>query len=336
MDDALLLQLIDHLDGQPDDVIDLALAAVEGDQQLEAAIDGQPEPRPATPEAEPEVEPVGAFIRSLSVAGFRGIGPQTKITFQPGPGLTVVSGRNGSGKSSLAEALEFALTQSTHRWQQPNSDFTQVWRNVHHGDPCEIALELDEQEVGRSVIKASWAPDADRAAAQLTYQRSGEKQQIGLAGLGWERPLRLYRPILSYEELGRMLTGRGADLFDALNTVLGLDDLNEAFARLKLHSSPLSRPVKLADVERQALRKLGNELSDARGSAAGTLLSARRTPSWLASERSPPEPNRPQNCRRTDRSTRSSCRTSPRFTERRTTSRLRSGPSPSSRRRRRA
>jgi hypothetical protein len=53
-------------------------------------------------------EPVGAYLSSIAVSGFRGIGPEVTLPLRPGPGLIVVAGRNGSGKSTLAEGLEVA------------------------------------------------------------------------------------------------------------------------------------------------------------------------------------------------------------------------------------
>jgi NAD(P)-dependent dehydrogenase (short-subunit alcohol dehydrogenase family) len=61
-------------------------------------------------EHEPAPEPVGAFLKSITVSGFRGVGPTTSLDLHPAAGLTVVAGRNGSGKSTFAEALEVALT----------------------------------------------------------------------------------------------------------------------------------------------------------------------------------------------------------------------------------
>jgi hypothetical protein len=45
-----------------------------------------------------EVKPAGAFLKTISVRGFRGIGPEAHPRIRPGPGLTIVTGRKGSGK----------------------------------------------------------------------------------------------------------------------------------------------------------------------------------------------------------------------------------------------
>jgi hypothetical protein len=62
-----------------------------------------------------ETQTAPTFLTSISVVGFRGIGRQARLDLYPAPGLMVVSGRNGSGKSSFAEALELALTGTSYR-----------------------------------------------------------------------------------------------------------------------------------------------------------------------------------------------------------------------------
>ncbi|WP_255183374.1 MULTISPECIES: ATP-binding protein [unclassified Rhodococcus (in: high G+C Gram-positive bacteria)] len=54
-------------------------------------------------------------MTSITAAGFRGIGPKAALQLHPAPGITIVSGRNGSGKSSFAEALESAATGASYR-----------------------------------------------------------------------------------------------------------------------------------------------------------------------------------------------------------------------------
>ena len=47
--------------------------------------------------------------------------------------LTLVVGRNGSGKSSFAEAAELALTGVTRRWEGRAAVWREGWRNLHDG-----------------------------------------------------------------------------------------------------------------------------------------------------------------------------------------------------------
>src|SRR5207244_5884516 len=87
---------------------DLVLEALGGRDGLEARLAGSsasPAPQAAAPPA-----PTGAFLRSVAVEGFRGIGRAQTLEVAPGPGLTLVVGRNGSGKASFAEALQVLLT----------------------------------------------------------------------------------------------------------------------------------------------------------------------------------------------------------------------------------
>ena len=77
---------------------------------------------------------VGAYITSLTVEGFRGIGSAATLELTPGPGLTLVIGRNGSGKSSFAEALEVLFTGDKQRWLGRSVVWKEGWRNLHHAD----------------------------------------------------------------------------------------------------------------------------------------------------------------------------------------------------------
>ena len=82
-----------------EEVRHLVVGAFRGPEELEAVLGGA-EPEELLPgPAGPASEPAGAYLGSVTVEGFRGIGPATRLEIQAGPGLTLVVGRNGSGKS---------------------------------------------------------------------------------------------------------------------------------------------------------------------------------------------------------------------------------------------
>jgi AAA domain len=115
-----------------------------GDQELDAVLSGTTAAGdgPPQPQAAAESPFVGLYLRSMEVEGFRGIGPKAALRLQPGPGLTVVAGRNGSGKSSLAEAAELALTSDNARWSGRTQVWRDGWRNLHTTSESRIGMEL--------------------------------------------------------------------------------------------------------------------------------------------------------------------------------------------------
>ena len=119
-------------------------------------------------------EPVGAYLRSITVQGFRGIGAQVTLPFRPGPGLIVVAGRNGSGKSTLAEGLELALTGTNSRWNDKAAVWSQNWRNLHAGDPAHIRVEHRRRRFRRN--------DNWRRLAGRRRCRCRRLQGVGAAG----------------------------------------------------------------------------------------------------------------------------------------------------------
>lgn len=221
--------------------------------------------------------PVGAFLRSITVQGFRGVGPAVTLPFDPAPGLTVVAGRNGSGKSTLAEGLELALTGRNSRWSDRAAVWSQSWRNLHAGAPAQIRVDLAEQGSGATVIGVDW-PDGDDVEVALSnvwVQRAGGKREDPSV-LGWAGALEMYRPLLSYDELGGILEGRPSDFYDQLHKLLGLEQLTEAMARLEAEVKELKRPGADAKKARDALRPKLEAHGDPRAAAALAQLRKRK------------------------------------------------------------
>lgn len=86
-----------------------------------------------------------------------------------GPGLTIIVERNGSGKSSFAEALEVLLTSDNKRWAKGRSKVWQDgWRNLHHDKTAAIAAKLDPEGGGQVTVNCSWD-----AGCELSEQKTG-------------------------------------------------------------------------------------------------------------------------------------------------------------------
>ncbi|WP_344716812.1 AAA family ATPase [Gordonia defluvii] len=265
---------MDEDDTLSDDAQLLILAALDGHQALADLAGYTPKPRPE-PTKEDEPEPIGAFLKRITVEGFRGIGTKTQLDLDPNPSLTVVSGRNGSGKSSFAEALEVALTGTTYRWKDRTSQWSEHWRNIHAGTNPRIEVTLAEENVGPTALTVEWAPNADLEDATTAVQRNGQKKEGGFASLGWTQPLQTYRPLLTYEELGALLQGRPSDLYDAISTVLGLEQVTTALKALdeyRKRFTPLETKVK---ADKKAVTQDLGALDDERAAGATKLIKAK-------------------------------------------------------------
>ena len=143
-----------------------------------------------------EATPVGAYIIELQVEGFRGIGERARLELVPGPGLTLVIGRNGSGKSSFAEAAEVLFTGDNPRWAKRSAVWRDGWRNLHH-DATEIKATLAVEGVaGATLGHTVLVGEAKLSQSTVEVQPHGlSKTDLGF--LGWDDALPMYRPFLS-------------------------------------------------------------------------------------------------------------------------------------------
>src|SRR3984957_6951585 len=185
MDDVLLGIVLRRLEEfpLPEQAVDLLLAALEADEGLPAQLSGQTQPRSRTTDITAAPTPAGAYLQSLTVSGFRGIGPPATLTVTPRPGLTLVVGRNGSGKSSFAEALEVLLTGDLRRWEKLPAVWRQGWRSMHFPDQTRITAEFVIEGAGPAQAQRIWPVGANFAGSSVTAQVAGEKQ-AGIERLG--------------------------------------------------------------------------------------------------------------------------------------------------------
>lgn len=218
----------------------------------------------------------GLFLSGIAVSGFRGIGAEVTLPLQPGPGLTLVVGRNGAGKSSFAEAAELALTGTSKRWDgRSTRAWRDGWRNVHNGDPCRIRLELtaDGEADGFSVNR-EWSRSDSLDQGTWTQQR-GPGQAVPFHSAYWRPRLQLYRPFLSYSELGSLIDGRPSELYDAIHRLLGLDDLAAARKAVSERRLELDKAAKNVATVKDVLLTQLTVLDDDRAQIASAILESR-------------------------------------------------------------
>ncbi|MFF7123347.1 AAA family ATPase [Streptomyces sp. NPDC008240] len=202
------------------------------------------------------------YLESVAVARFRGIGPRAWLKLSPRPGVSLVVGRNGSGKSSIAEGIETAFTGVNMRWQGQHAMRSSNWRNLHDTDgrpEIEVKLAV-EGDTGRSTLTRTWEGD-DFDASQAELKRPGHGR-APLDQADWTQALRDFRPFLSYVDLDRMISGKPSEMYDAIATILGLGQLNAADGRLRQEAKALEDADKAAKAELPGLKEALYELED--------------------------------------------------------------------------
>ncbi|WP_073950391.1 ATP-binding protein [Streptomyces kebangsaanensis] len=191
------------------------------------------------------------YLGNITVTGFRGVGSKTLLKLRPKPGVTLVVGRNGSGKSSIAEGIEtlFTGTNAHCSGQHPNRAVR--WRNLHNDERTAVEARLAiEGDPSPSTLTRTWTGDAF-TDSQAVLRRPGHGT-IPLEQAGWEQATRVYRPFLSYVDLGNMINGKPAQMYDNIAAILGLEYLNAAARRLAARKKEL-QAVQDAEKEKKPL-----------------------------------------------------------------------------------
>lgn len=287
-------QLFDRLIAQGRDTEPwayLVLAACDGEQGLARFLDDGVEPaRPKKPAAKVKgkggkdgaaiPEAPRAYLEEVGVRGFRGIGPERALKLRPGPGLTLVIGRNGSGKSSFAEAIEVLLTGTSVRWSDKGSRFwKEGWRNLHDGVSPQVRSKLLVEGVGQVQLARSWADGQDVEEGTTQVSAAGAKKLTDLATLGWESAVEDFRPFMSHSELASRFDEGPTVLYRALLKGLGLEafeGIRECLA--KAQSARKKQKSEARDLARllvDEVKRVQAATPDERFAEAITLLSAK-------------------------------------------------------------
>lgn len=110
------------------------------------------------------------YLRRLEVHGFKAFAERQRFEF--GPGLTVIAGPNGSGKSNVADALRWALGETSARQIRARKTEDIIFSGSDKRRPmgmAEVTLVLDNAD--------GWMPiDYTEVAVTRRAHRSGENE----------------------------------------------------------------------------------------------------------------------------------------------------------------
>ncbi len=101
--------------------------------------------------------------------------------------------------------------------------------SIWHAASVALELAVHGDRAPTSVVRTWAGEDVDES--ECWVQRPGERK-AELPSLGWDAALETFRPFLSYSELGQMIAGRPSDMYDALASILGLDQITVVERRL--------------------------------------------------------------------------------------------------------
>lgn len=118
---------------------------------------------------------------------------------------------------------------------------------------------MAEDGTGVTTVGVDWPTNSTYKDFAQWMQRKGAKREAGVNGLGWQRPLELYRPLLSYDELGGLLEAGPSKLFDKIDAILGIERAKDAQDRL---TEAAKAGRQHTDALKVATRELKKELAD--------------------------------------------------------------------------
>lgn len=222
-------------------------AALRGDADLGAALSDSSSDVPLVGAQRAQArgpKPPRVFIEKISVRGFRGAGDHVELKLRPGPGLTLVVGRNGTGKSTFVDGLETLLTGTTQRWDE-RKEWSAGWKNLGTEHAPLVSCELMAEGIGRCVATRSWSHDAGLGGGELTFSEAASGSE---KAFDWAAACSTEQPFLGYRQLATVVE-KPSSVFDALHSVLGLELFDVGIKRVDDAASSLTRRGK--DVDHQ-------------------------------------------------------------------------------------
>ena len=202
----------------------IVLAAMEGEQALDGFLEKArtiAPPQRSESSAAAASEPPGAYVASISVEGFRGVGPAATLALRPGPGLTLMASRLAEFVQAVRTLVENAALEREKLedvWR-PIASAIEAWlptarKAVAAKDTIKQIKSAEDwwKETSASVRDERFAPIATKARSvwsQLRLQSNVDLGGVVLEGTAGRRRVALQATVdgTPAEALGVMSQG---------------------------------------------------------------------------------------------------------------------------------
>lgn len=208
-------------------------------------------------------------IREIRIEGFRGV--RSRLTIPCGDGFTVISGRNGTGKSTICDAIEFALTGTLARFMAHTEKRERIadylwWRG--EGEPRERFVAI------KFVDDHGYEFEVHRGVSG--FKGEGNVRQLYDEALAPPDPLHnlCQTTIIRDETITTFSTDLSeSDRFDFVRRAIGLSETAEAEQRanelLRLLREEKRRTQLAYERSRDLVAEATARLSEARATVMG-------------------------------------------------------------------
>jgi hypothetical protein len=145
-------------------------------------------------------------LERISIDNYRGILNEEPLVlvFDPTPGITVLHGLNGAGKSSISDAVDLALSGTTPAGTGGKAGNAALWDPVHLARGASSArVEVTLSSRGDRLVVATVLGETGEVESHVARLESvNGSEQVDL-GSNWHQALASHQPVFAYASLER-------------------------------------------------------------------------------------------------------------------------------------
>ncbi|MGP9683065.1 AAA family ATPase [Brachybacterium sp. AOP3-A1-3] len=208
-------------------------------------------------------------LERISIHHFRGVANDDPlvVSFEPTPGITVLHGLNGAGKSSVSDAIEFGLSGKPSEASSATGGKSPLWDPVHlarGSQSAHVSVTLTSG-TARLVLDASLDSSGAIQSHTATIKDAEGERQAPLDS-SWRAALLSHQPVFAYASLERrvQLSKDLAEYFEGLLALGG--SFTALHDEIVLRSGASTEALQRWNVARSSAMQLLEEIDSARTS----------------------------------------------------------------------